>query len=384
VSPDRPPDSGRGRSSRRQLLLRARRAKTGGGDGWADVWKRGHFGWEYKGKRKDLTAAFSQLQRYAIALENPPLLVVSDMATIIIHTNFTNTVQEIHTIAIEDLERPEVLQKLRWLFFEPERFKPGITREMVTEQAAQAFAGMAQSLRDAGHDGHQVAHFLNRLVFCMFAEDIGILPGQLFTRLVESVRQKPEKLADKLRQLFSAMQSGGDFGVDEVPWFNGGLFDSDAVLPLNEESVAQLLSCAKMDWSDIEPSIFGTLFERGLDPSKRSQLGAHYTDRDSIMRIVQPVVIEPLEQEWSVVKEAVGTLLEKATAASKKKATGLYDNFMNRLRTTRVLTPACGSGNFLNLALLALKNLEHRVLLKPRCSAFTEIFSSRSAKRAGH
>ena len=350
-------------------------AKTGGGDGWADVWKRGHFGWEYKGKRKDLTAAFAQLQRYAIALENPPLLVVSDMATIVIHTNFTNTVQEIHTIAIEDLERPEVLQKLRWLFYEPERFKPGITREMVTEQAAQAFAGMAQRLRDAGHDSHQVAHFLNRLVFCMFAEDIGILPGQLFTRLVESVRQRPDKLADKLRQLFSAMQSGGDLGVDEVPWFNGGLFDSDDVLPLDGEAVTQLLACAKLDWSDIEPSIFGTLFERGLDPSKRSQLGAHYTDREAIMRIVRPVVIEPLEREWNTVKGTVGAMLEgKATAAAKKKATGAYEAFLARLRATRVLDPACGSGNFLNLALLALKDLEHRVLLEAEALGFHRDF----------
>lgn len=350
-------------------------AKTGGGDGWADVWKRGHFGWEYKGKRKDLTAAFAQLQRYAIALENPPLLVVSDMATIVIHTNFTNTVQEIHTIAIEDLERPEVLQKLRWLFFEPERFKPGITREMVTERAAQAFAGMAQRLRDAGHDSHQVAHFLNRLVFCMFAEDIGILPGQLFTRLVESVRQRPDKLADKLRQLFSAMQSGGDLGVDEVPWFNGGLFDSDDVLPLDGEAVTQLLACAKLDWSDIEPSIFGTLFERGLDPSKRSQLGAHYTDREAIMRIVRPVVIEPLEREWNTVKGTVGAMLEgKATAVAKKKATGAYEAFLARLRATRVLDPACGSGNFLNLALLALKDLEHRVLLEAEALGFHRDF----------
>ena len=152
-------------------------SKTGSGQGWADVWKKGFFAWEYKGKQKDLNTAFAQLQRYAIALENPPLLVVSDMETIIIHTNWTNTVQEIHTIAIEDLERPEVLQKLRWLFTEPERLKPGITREMITEKAACTFAGIAQRLRDAGHDGHRVAHFLNRLVFCMFAEDIGILPA---------------------------------------------------------------------------------------------------------------------------------------------------------------------------------------------------------------
>lgn len=339
-------------------------SKTGSGQGWADVWKRGYFAWEYKGKNKDLNTAFAQLQRYAIALENPPLLVVSDMETIVIHTNWTNTVQEIHTIAIEELERPEVLQKLRWLFTEPERLKPGITREMITEKAASTFAGIAQRLRDVGHESHRVAHFVNKLIFAMFAEDIGILPGKLFTRLVESVQQRPDKLSDKLRQLFSAMKSGGDFGVDEVPWFNGGLFDDQDALPLDSDSVKQLLSCCRLDWSDIEPAIFGTLFERGLDPSKRSQLGAHYTDRNSIMRIVGPVVIEPLEREWDALKIELQTLLTKGTAASKKKAGEQYNSFMTRLRKTRVLDPACGSGNFLYLALIALKSLEHRIMLE--------------------
>jgi type II restriction/modification system DNA methylase subunit YeeA len=339
-------------------------SKTGSGQGWADVWKRGYFAWEYKGKSKDLNAAFAQLQRYAIALENPPLLVVSDMETIVIHTNWTNTVQEIHTIAIEELERPEVLQKLSWLFTEPERLKPGITREMITEKAASTFAGIAQRLRDSGYDSHRVAHFVNKLIFAMFAEDIGILPGKLFTRLVESVQQRPDKLSDKLQQLFSAMKSGGDFGVDEVPWFNGGLFDDQDALPLDTDSVKQLLSCCRLDWSDIEPAIFGTLFERGLDPSKRSQLGAHYTDRNSIMRIVGPVVIEPLEREWDALKIELQTLLTKGTAASKKKAGEQYNSFMTRLRKTRVLDPACGSGNFLYLTLIALKSLEHRIMLE--------------------
>ena len=151
-------------------------SKTGGGEGWAGVWRRGCFAWEYKGKRKDLNAAFTQLQRYAIALENPPLLVVSDMDTTIIHTNFTNTVQEIHTIPLEDLERHEVRQKLTWLFTDPEQFRPGITRAHITSQAAEAFAGIAQRLREQGHDGKRVAHFINKLLFSMFAEDIGLLP----------------------------------------------------------------------------------------------------------------------------------------------------------------------------------------------------------------
>ena len=339
-------------------------SKTGSGQGWADVWKKGFFAWEYKGKKKDLNTAFAQLQRYAIALENPPLLVVSDMETIIIHTNWTNTVQEIHTIAIEELEQPEALQKLRWLFNEPDRLKPGITRAMITEKAASTFAGIAQRLRDAGYESHRVAHFVNKLIFSMFAEDIGILPGQLFSRLVESVQQRPDKLSDKLQQLFTAMKSGGDFGVDEVPWFNGGLFDDQDALPLDADSVKQLLACCRLDWSDIEPAIFGTLFERGLDPSKRSQLGAHYTDRNSIMRIVGPVVVEPLEREWNSLKVEIEALQSKGTAAAKKRAGEQFQAFMSRLQKTRVLDPACGSGNFLYLSLIELKSLEYRIMLE--------------------
>jgi len=135
--------------------------KTGGGDGWADVWKRGHFGWEYKGPGKDLNKAYQQLQRYAVALENPPLLVVSDCRDIIIHTNFTNAVYETHTILLEEIGEPENLQKLNWLFTDPERLRPGQTRDAITESVAKAFAAIAQNLRDNGH-----APATSRCAFC--------------------------------------------------------------------------------------------------------------------------------------------------------------------------------------------------------------------------
>lgn len=353
-------------------------SKTGGGEGWADVWKKGCFAWEYKGKRKDLNAAFAQIQRYAIALENPPLLVVSDMETIVIHTNWTNTVQEIQTIAIEDLEKPEVRQKLVWLFAEPERFRPGTTREMVTAQAAEAFASLAQRLHSQGYASRRVAHFVNKLLFSMFAEDIGILPGHLFTRMLEACTKDPSRFEKLAADLFGSMKSGGFFGVEEIPWFNGGLFDDADALPLDAEGLKLALAAARLDWSDIEPSIFGTLFERGLDPAKRSQLGAHYTDRQSIMRIVQPVVVEPLLTDWQQAKIAMLPLLEKCRNAKTKKAQDdnfrqaaeIYSSFLNRLKTLRVLDPACGSGNFLYLSLIALKGLEHQVTLEAESLGF--------------
>lgn len=276
--------------------------KTGGGNGWADVWKRGFFAAEYKGPNGDLCKALDQVQRYALALENPPLLVVARADLIEIHTNFTNTVSDTHTIALEEIGTPDNLAKLRALFFEPERLRPARTTRALTEQAAKLFASLANTLRDRGHAPQQVAHFLDKLLFCFFAEDAGLLPKEMVTRVLENGAKDPARIDRQLKQLFASMSKGGDFGAEIIDWFNGGLFDSDATLSLQSGDIAALITVARLDWTGVEPSIFGTLFERGLDPSKRSQLGAHYTDPQSIMRIVKPVVIEPLNAEWENVK----------------------------------------------------------------------------------
>lgn len=356
--------------------------KTTGGEGWADVWKRGCFAWEYKGKRKDLKAAYAQLQQYAVALENPPLLIVCDMETFEIHTNWTNTVHEVHRISLEELREAHYRAQLKAVFSDPERLKPGQTRQALTEQAAREFAGLALRLRGRGHDPQKVAHFVNRLVFCMFAEDVGLLPGKMFLRMLEQGAKRPDQFAPMAQQLFAAMRTGGLVGFEEVAWFNGGLFDDDEALQLEKEDIAQALAAARLDWAEIDPSIFGTLFERGLDPGKRSQLGAHYTDRDKIMLIVGPVIVDPLTHEWEETKQAIQGLLERAgkakspSAATKARndAQGLYTAFLERLKRFRVLDPACGSGNFLYLALLALKELEHRVNLDAEALGFQRAF----------
>ena len=356
--------------------------KDTGGEGWADVWKRHHFAWEYKGKHANLDTAFRQLRQYALALENPPLLIVSDMARFRIRTNWTNSVSRTHEFELEELVDAATRDKLKWAMSDPERLKPGETRQALTERAAATFASLAQSLRERGHDPQEVAHFVNRLVFCMFAEDVGLLPNNMFTRMLEQAWSRPDDFTDMARGLFGAMSTGGRIGFEAVEWFNGGLFDDDTTLPLDKAEIETTLKAAALDWSEIDPSILGTLFERGLDPDKRSQLGAHYTDRDKIMRLVDPVIVRPWLAEWEPVKAEIAAVLERADAAKSKaartqrlkEAERLLLRFLERLRDYTVLDPACGSGNFLYLALHALKDLEHRVQLEAEALGLERAF----------
>ncbi len=356
--------------------------KDTGGDGWADVWKRHHFAWEYKGKRADLDAAFGQLRLYALALENPPLLIVSDMQRFRIRTNWTNCVSKTHEFDLDDLADAATRDRLKWAFSEPERLRPGETRQSLTEKAAESFATLAQALRERGHDPRVVAHFVNRLVFCMFADDVGLLPGHMFTRMLEQAQRTPAHFAELAGDLFRVMASGGRVGFEPVDWFNGGLFDDDTVLALERSDIDTVLAASRLDWSEIDPSILGTLFERGLDPGKRAQLGAHYTDRDKIMLLVEPVVIRPWLAEWNTEKTEIAAELERAGAAKspatrtkrRNEAERRYRAFLNRLRAFTVLDPACGSGNFLYLALQALKDLEHRVQFEAEALGFQRAF----------
>ncbi|WP_272860381.1 class I SAM-dependent DNA methyltransferase [Paracoccus stylophorae] len=359
-------------------------AKTTGGDGWADVWLKDAFAWEYKKSKANLDAAYAQVQRYAPALDNPPLLIVSDTQSIVIRTAFTGAVQERHAIVIEELRDAAARDLLRRAFDEPRSFRPRRTRADLTEDAAATFADLALRLRQAGHDAKDVAHFVNRLVFCMFAEDVRLLPEHMFEKMVFA--SNPESFEENCRALFAAMaRQGGRVGFTPIPWFNGGLFDDDTALPVDTNDIAMLRKAAKMDWSQIDASLLGTLFERGLDPGKRSQLGAHYTDAAKIMQIVEPVVLRPLKAEWDTARTTIETSLDeerqaKAEAArtpaaakagaltrranrAHETAVKAHLGFLERLRNVRVLDPACGSGNFLNLALTALKDLEHRANL---------------------
>ncbi|MCU0839675.1 MAG: class I SAM-dependent DNA methyltransferase, partial [Rhodospirillales bacterium] len=368
--------------------------KLDGRPGRADVWKRRCFAWEYKSQHKNLTRAYSQLKEYADALENPPLLIVSDMREIRVHTNFTNAVAEQHVFLLGDLNAPEVRQRLRWCFIDPDRWRPTITREAVTATAAGKFGLMADRLMRQGYPRQRVAHFLNKLVFCLFAEDIELLPDRVFADILEEAMKRPDEFALMLADLFRAMRErGGRFGTLSIPWFDGGLFDDDDVLPLGLLETRDLIAAARLDWSRIEPSIFGTLFEQGLDPKRRKEMaslfdpaaakagaprekgvGIHYTDPGTIMKLIEPVVLRPLRREWEVVKARVEVAQAKAEAAKtnaartrhRNEASDTYLAFRARLGRFRVLDPACGSGNFLYLSLLHLKDFDLAVQSEAR------------------
>jgi len=338
--------------------------KSGGGDGWADVWKRGYFGWENKKPGRDLGAALKQLADYALELENPPLLVVSDRERIEIHTAFTGYPDEPRTIRIEDIGLPENLQTLRWVFTDPEKLKPIKSLAAITQEAARHFGELAEELRGRGLPPAQVAHFLTQCLFCMFAEDEGLLPYDIFTRLLEKAAADPARAVNRLAALFQAMQKGGDYGDEPIAWFNGGLFKEIEVPPLTAADIAALQRAARMDWRAIDPSIFGTLFERGLNPKKRSQLGAHYTDPVTIMKLIEPVIRRPLLAEWERIKDNIAATLAKSKKPGDKagkEASAALHGMLERLRNFRVLDPACGSGNFLYLALKTLKDIERRI-----------------------
>lgn len=346
--------------------------KQSGGQGWADVWKKGYFAWEYKGKHANLEKAYDQLLQYREALENPPLLVVSDIERIEIHTNFTNTAKRVITLTLDDLLTRQGLDQLKAVFDNPNYLKSSQTPTLVTQKAAEEFARLAQILRDWGVEPQPAAHFLIRILFCLFAEDVGLLPNRLFSRMVTKTWMRPADLAQQLKELFQKMATGGWFGAEEIPHFNGGLFNDDAVFDLDSDSLNILAKVSQLDWSSIEPSIIGTLFERGLDPSKRSQIGAHFTSKEDILLIVEPVLMAPLRGRWQEVKAQANDIAARRDALrvkDKTKRTRLHTelrvllmNFSAEIARVQVLDPACGSGNFLYVALRQLVDLEKEVI----------------------
>lgn len=340
------------------------------------------FAWEYKGQHADLGKAYAQLQLYREALGNPPLLVVCDFDRYEVHTNFNNTVKRIYRFSNADIPSDNPvdgstltpIQVLRALFVEPYSLQPGQSQARLTEEAAERLVTLTEDLRKWNEasaepiSDQSIAKFVMRMIFCFFAADVGLIPKDAFSDLIRVNIADPSAFRRYLSELFGAMKDGGSFLMREVPQFNGGLFDDDYVPPLIADQIAMFERLNELDWSDIEPSIFGTLFERVIDESKRKQLGTHYTSREDIELIIEPVLMRPLRTAWEETKAKASPYLdwadqqEEDQESLRDRLSAILSEFQDKLVSMTVLDPACGSGNFLYVSLALLKALEKEVI----------------------
>ncbi len=328
--------------------------------GFADAYFEERFGWEFKGQDAQLDGAFDQLLRYQVHLKTPPLLIVSSFDTIRIQTNFPGMETARHDIAVVNLDQPDLLQLVSDAFFAPHRFRERLRSvDAVTRETAALFQSIVEDMETRNEDPERLARYLNQLVFCLYSEDAGLLPDGLFTRIVAQHYRNPATFDRAIQTLFAQMATGGFSGADEIAHFNGDLFNVIDTVELSTVALQRLGEACEKNWRDIEPSIFGTLFERALDASKRAQTGAHYTGADDIALVVEPVVMTPLRREWDTARAEIEALLEGETSESARQR---LEAFRQRLASVTVLDPACGSGNFLYIALRSLLDLEREVI----------------------
>ncbi len=319
--------------------------------------------------------ARGQAERYVRALpnDNPPFVLVVDVGhSFELFADFTQAGKaylpfpdpRTFRIRLVDLADAKIRDRLRLIWTNPAALDPAKQSADVTREVSAHLAELAKSLEHAGHEPPVVAQFLTRCLFCMFAEDVGLLPERAFTELLESIPADGTGFAEVLGHLFRELNTGTGQAISVVLrkkllHFNGGLFASDTVLPVNKEQLLLLKEAARQNWATVEPAIFGTLLERALNPAERHELGAHFTPRAYVERLVLPTVIEPLRAAWANVRAAAIT---HARAGRLKPARAAVNAFHEQLCNVTVLDPACGTGNFLYVSLQHLKVLEGEVL----------------------
>ncbi|MCB0598015.1 MAG: class I SAM-dependent DNA methyltransferase, partial [Phaeodactylibacter sp.] len=327
--------------------------------------KRGHGIRGTKAWDTAMEKARKQAEKYARLLPRdeidggrPPFLMVVDVGhSIALYTDWSRAGGHYvpfpdptsYRIRLEDLQNEENQELLRAVWTYPLSLDPSRRSTKVTRKIADRLARLARSL-EGQHAPERVAHFLMRCLFTMFAEDVGLLPEKSFTQLLSDMQKAPGTFVPMLESLWDSMNKGG-FSVvlrRNLPRFNGGLFAEIEVIDLDADQIQLLLEAADSDWRDVEPAIFGTMLERALDPQERHKLGAHYTPRAYVERLVQPTIIEPLRAEWEAVQVAALQLTEQGDITA---AITQVERFLQRLAKLKVLDRACGSGNFLYVTL---------------------------------
>lgn len=336
--------------------------------------RRGH-GVRGSGSWNDtMWRARNQADSYARAVARddgwPPFLMIVDIGHVIeIYADFSGQGDGYtqfpdgarYRITLEDLRNEEVRKQLRTIWTDPMSLDPSKISARVTREVADRLAALGRSFEGQGHDPQDVARFLMRCLFTMFAEDVRLIPEGSFKSLLRRLRGKPEHAAPALTGLWETMNTGGYSQglVARLKRFNGGLFKDSSALPLSEVQLSLLIDAAEKNWREVEPAIFGTLLERALDKRQRHKLGAHYTPRAYVERLVIPTVMEPLRNDWRDVQAAA---LTYANSGRMEDARDAVRTFHAKLCTVRVLDPACGSGNFLYVALELMKRLEGEVV----------------------
>jgi hypothetical protein len=334
--------------------------------------KRGTPGWAAA-----MLKAKGQAERYAKALPIdhgwPPFLLVTDVGHCIdVYADFSGTGKQYSQfpdaarfrIKLEDLRDAEVRTRLATIWTAPLSLDPSKEAARVTREIAGHLAELSKRLEKREQNPTRVADFLMRCLFTMFAEDVALIPGGSFTALLEKLKTRPENFVPQVTALWQAMDTGGFVGAlgeagEAVRRFNGYLFKDTSVIALQPEEIGLLIEAAKHKWNHVEPAIFGTLLERALDGKERAKLGAHYTPRAYVERLVMPTVIEPLRADWAGVQAAAASLIE---ADKADEARAVVEKFHGALAQTKVLDPACGTGNFLYVALARMKELEGEVV----------------------
>ena len=311
--------------------------------------------------------AFGQAIGYASTLDDPPpFLITCDIGYCFDlyatfdgshgYRPFPNAQQ--HRIFLRDLEKHR--EVLRQLFIDPRALDPSRAARKVTREVAAHLAELARQLDPDGSRSEVVAKFLMRCIFTMFAEDVGLLEARSFTDAIEQYWiPSPRSFPGGIESLWRAMNEGSAWVRGQVLKFNGGLFAGANAIPLDEAQLRILLEAAKCSWAEVEPAIFGTLIERALDPKERHALGAHYTPRAYVERLVRPTIEDPLRDDWNLVQAEARQLVE---AGKEEPARKVVRDFHRKLCATRILDPACGSGNFLYVTLDLMKRIESEVL----------------------
>ena len=335
----------------------------------AGMARRGTRGWD-----RAMRAAKQQAEGYARALPKehgwPPFILTVDVGhTFEIYADFSgqgkNYAQfpdrEGYSIPLASLREPGIRALLRTVWTDPLSLDPTRRSAEVTRDIAERLARIARSLEDRKHNPEEVAEFLMRCLFTMFAEDVGLLPERGFEKLLGRMVGAPGKFAPALESLWKVMDEGGFAAHFEetVKRFNGSLFRNCKALALQKDEIRELHIAAGRDWRDVEPAIFGTLLERALNERERARLGAHYTPRAYVERLVVPTIIEPLRADW---EEALADAHALEAAGDRNAMLQRVKDFHHKLCTTRVLDPACGTGNFLYVSLELMKRLEGEVL----------------------